>query len=154
MEYADGKEERVSNQTYQGQCFCGTVAFTVTGAPEAMGYCHCSSCRAWSAGPVNAFSLWPPNAVKVMKGAERIGSYQKTANSIRKWCTACGGHLFTEHPRWGLVDVYAAVLPALPFKPALHVNYQETVLPMKDALPKQRDFPKELGGSGELLPEG
>jgi hypothetical protein len=54
---------------------------------------------------------------------------------------------------WGLIDIYAAVLPRLPFKPALHVNYQETVLPMHDGLPKQKDFPKELGGSGELLPE-
>jgi hypothetical protein len=37
------------------------------------------------------------------------------------------------------------------FKPTLHVNYQETVLPMKDGLPKQKDVPKEMGGSGVLL---
>jgi hypothetical protein len=61
--------------------------------------------------------------------------------------------LFTEHPPWKLVDIYAAVIPALPFKPALHVNYQETVLPMRDGLPKQRDLPREMGGSGELMPE-
>ena len=46
--------------TYEGSCFCGAVKFTVTGAPAAMGYCHCGSCRLWSAGPVNAFSLWKP----------------------------------------------------------------------------------------------
>jgi hypothetical protein len=27
------------------------------------------------------------------------------------------------------------------------------VLPMKDGLPKQKDVPKEMGGSGVLLPE-
>jgi hypothetical protein len=27
------------------------------------------------------------------------------------------------------------------------------VLPMKDGLPKLRDFPKEFGGSGEAMPE-
>jgi hypothetical protein len=27
------------------------------------------------------------------------------------------------------------------------------VLPMKDGLPKLRDFPSELGGSGEAVPE-
>ena len=27
-----------------------------------------------------------------------------------------------------LVDIYAAMLPQLKFEPALHVNYQETVL--------------------------
>ena len=43
-----------------GSCFCGAVKLEVTGSPEAMGYCHCSSCRSWSGGPVNAFSLWKP----------------------------------------------------------------------------------------------
>jgi hypothetical protein len=35
----------------------------------------------------------------------------------------------------------------------LHVNYGETVLPVRDGLPKQKDFPKEMGGTGTLLPE-
>lgn len=35
--------------TYQGNCFCGAVQFTVSGEPVAMGYCHCQSCREWSA---------------------------------------------------------------------------------------------------------
>jgi hypothetical protein len=29
----------------------------------------------------------------------------------------------------------------------------ETVLPMRDGLPKQKDLPKELGGSGTLVQE-
>jgi hypothetical protein len=138
---------------YAGTCFCGAVELTVTGEPVAMGYCHCNSCREWSAGPVNAFSLWPPEAMRITKGAENLGSYQKTEKSIRKWCRICGGHLLTEHPLWGLTDVYAAVIPDLPFKAALHVNYESTVLPMRDGLPKQKDVPAEMGGSGVLLPE-
>jgi hypothetical protein len=31
--------------------------------------------------------------------------------------------------------------------------YAETVLPMRDGLPKLKDFPKELGGSGEMVAE-
>ena len=143
----------MSDAIRQGRCFCGSVEFTVRGEPAAMGYCHCSSCRHWSAGPVNAFTLWPPDAVTVMKGASDIGVYHLTDRSLRKWCTKCGGHLFTEHPMWNLVDVYAAVVPSLAFRPIVHVNYQETVLPIKDGLPKQRDFPKEMGGSGELMAE-
>jgi hypothetical protein len=138
---------------YAGTCFCGAVELTVTGEPVAMGYCHCNSCREWSAGPVNAFSLWPPEAVRITKGAENVGSYQKTEKSIRQWCKTCGGHLLTEHPLWGLTDVYAAVIPDLRFKAALHVNYENTVLPMRDGLPKQKDVPAEMGGSGVLLPE-
>ena len=138
---------------HSGNCFCGAVGVEVTGAPEGMGYCHCDSCRAWSAGPVNAFTLWKPENVKVTKGAESIGHYQKTATSDRQFCTKCGGHVMTFHPHWGLMDVYAAKIPSQTFAPGIHVNYAETVLPMKDGLPKMKDFPAELGGSGESVSE-
>ena len=144
----------MSNQkTYQGSCFCGAVQFTVTGEAAAMGYCHCGDCRLWSAGPVNAFTLWNPAAVKVTKGADKIRTYNKSQRSFRQWCSVCGGHLFTDHPEWKLIDVYAATIPSFPFTPGVHVNYQETVLPMHDGLPKLKDFPKEMGGSGEAIPE-
>ena len=138
---------------HTGTCFCGAVTVEATGAPEAMGYCHCASCRSWSAGPVNAFTLWKPENVKVTRGAEHIGHYRKTQMSDRQYCTHCGGHLMTDHPPLGLTDVYAATLPTLDFKPGVHVNYAETVLPMKDGLPKLRDFPPEFGGSGQTVPE-
>jgi len=140
-------------KTYQGACFCGAVRLEVTGDPAGMGYCHCASCRSWSAGPVNAFTLWPPTAVKVTQGADQIGTFAKTPASERKFCKKCGGHIMTNHPTFGLVDVYAATIPALAFKPGVHVNYAETVLPMKDGLPKLKDFPAELGGSGQTVPE-
>jgi hypothetical protein len=140
-----------NEKTYNGSCFCGAVQFTVTGAPAAMGYCHCESCRHWSAGPVNAFSLWQPSALKVTKGEEHIGTYNKTPNSYRKWCKLCGGHIFTDHPPMGLVDVYAAVIPDLPFQPGLHVFYGESRLHIKDSVVKWKDVPKEMGGSGDTL---
>lgn len=143
----------MAGKSYAGSCFCGAVKFTVTGEPAAAGYCHCESCRTWSAGPINAFSLWPPEALKLTQGASEIGSYSKTPNSVRKWCKKCGGHLFTEHPAWNLTDVYAAVIPGFPYKPGVHVNYQETKLRIKDGLPKLKDLPKEMGGSGASLPE-
>jgi hypothetical protein len=52
-----------------------------------------------------------------------------------------------------VVDVYAATIPEFPFKPGVHVNYASTVLPMKDGLPKLKDFPADLGGSGEAIAE-
>jgi len=140
-------------QSLTGSCFCGAVQFNVTGEPAGMGYCHCNSCRHWSAGPVNAFTLWRPESVKVTRGAENIGTYNKTPQSYRKWCKTCGGHIFTEHPGLGLTDVYAAVIPDLPFKPGLHVNYSETALHIRDGLPKLKDFPKAFGGSGIEVPE-
>ncbi len=74
---------------YVGRCFCGAVELTVTGAPVAMGYCHCADCRAWSAGPVNAFSLWSPEAVRITRGAENVGSYQKTEETLNVGIDRC-----------------------------------------------------------------
>jgi len=142
-----------NDKTYNGSCFCGAVTLTVTGEPVAMGFCHCTSCRQWSAGPINAFTLWAPASVKVTKGADNIGSFNKTPNSTRQWCKSCGGHLMTEHPNAGVIDVYAATIPELAFKPGVHVFYGETVLPIKDGLPKQKDMPAEFGGSGTILAE-
>jgi hypothetical protein len=91
--------------------------------------------------------------VRITRGGDNIGTYNKTPRSSRKWCKTCGGHIFTEHPTWGVTDVYAAIIPDLPYKAGLHVNYQEKVLPIMDGLPKLKDLPKEMGGSGDVLPE-
>lgn len=140
-------------KSYQGSCFCGAVKFTVTGQPAAMGYCHCDSCRHWSAAPVNAFTLWQPEAVKVTEGADHIGTFNRTPGSARKWCKQCGGHLMTDHPSMGLTDIYAALIPDLKYQPALHVHYQESVLPIHDGIRKLKDTPAEMGGSGIDLPD-
>ena len=139
--------------THEGSCFCGAVQIAVEGEPVAAGYCHCASCRSWSAAPVNAFTLWNPDAVKVTRGESNVGAYRKTERSHRKFCRLCGGHLFTEHPGWGVVDVYAATIPTFRYVPQLHVNYGESVLPIRDGLPKMKDMPSEMGGSGVTLPE-
>ena len=47
----------------------------------------------------------------------------------------------TNHPPLGLIDVFTATIPTLAFAPGVHVNYAETVLPMRDGLPKLKDFP-------------
>jgi hypothetical protein len=91
--------------------------------------------------------------VRIVSGAENVAMFQKTELSQRQYCKKCGGHLMTTHPPIGLVDVFAATIPDLAFVPGVHVNYAETVLPMRDGLPKLKDFPNELGGSGEMVAE-
>ena len=44
-------------------------------------------------------------------------------------------------------------LPSASAYPGVHVNYAETVLPLRDGLPKFKDFPAEFGGSGEQIAE-
>ena len=60
--------------------------------------------------------------------------------------------MLTEHPSIRLIEVYAAVLPGLEFKPREHIHYQEAALRVVDSLPKHKDLPKSAGGSGVLMP--
>jgi len=140
-------------QTHSGSCYCGAVAIEASGAPVDMGYCHCDACRKYSGMPVNAFTLWKPENVRITKGSEFLGKFKSSEMSDRRYCTKCGGNVMVEHPTLGLIDIPAGVLPTLAFKATVHLNYEDTVLPMKDGLPKLKDFPTEIGGSGATMPE-
>ena len=145
----------MSTRRREGACFCGSVRFEVAGEPTAMGLCHCQSCRSWSGAPVHSFTIWPADAVTVTAGEEHVVTFRKTPESIshRQSCLKCGGHLMIRHPSLGVVDVLAGTLQGLAYRPEIHVNYADTVLPMKDGLPKFRDFPESFGGSDVLVPE-
>jgi hypothetical protein len=91
--------------------------------------------------------------VKIIKGKEFLGKFKSSEISDRRYCTKCGGHVMLDHPTLGLADVRIGALRNFPFKPKVHLNYAETVLPMRDGLLKLKDFPAEIGGSGETLPE-
>jgi hypothetical protein len=147
------ERKRAMAVTHKGRCFCEGVEIEVAGMPEEMGYCHCSSCRAYSGTPMNAFSLWKAENVKITRGAELLGRFQKTEMSVRHFCTRCGSHIMTGHPSLGLTDIYAFIIRGLAFEPSVHLNYSEAVLPMKDGLLKLADFPAKVGGTGHALPE-
>ena len=140
-------------QTSIGSCYCGAVEIEARGEPVDMGYCHCRNCRRYSGSPVNAFTLWKIDNVKVTRGGDSLGKFKSSEMSVRCYCTKCGGNVLVEHAAIGLIDIPAGVLPTLAFAPTLHLNYDETVLPMKDGLPKLKDFPAAIGGSGETMPE-
>lgn len=139
----------------EGSCLCGAVRFTVAGEPVAMGYCHCNSCRRWTGAPVYAFTMWPDQAVTVTDGANLLGTFLKTPDTVshRQHCRRCGGAVMIRHPAFGMVDVPAGLVAGLAFVPESHANYAEHVLRTADGLPKFVGFPEEFGGSGETMPE-
>ncbi|HSO42885.1 MAG TPA: GFA family protein [Rhodospirillales bacterium] len=136
-----------------GTCFCGAVAIEASCEPVEMGYCHCHSCRHYSGAPLVAFTLWRADQVRVSRGAELLGRINKAGMSEQRFCTRCGGHVMIELAGFGFIDVYPDVLPGVAFQPSVHLNYAERVLPVRDGLPKLKDFPTEAGGSGEVVPE-
>lgn len=140
-------------QVHSGQCFCGQVAVEVIGEPVAQGYCHCESCRSIAGAPVRGFTVWPKDSVTVTRGEEQLKGYSKTDFSDRRHCANCGGQVLINHPTIGMIDVHSETLKGYDFQPGLHVNYQENVLPIRDGLPKFKDFPDAFGGSNETMAE-
>ena len=134
-------------------CMCGQVELELSGEPGVMAYCHCESCRGWLNAPIHAATLWPTASVRVVKGADRLGTYKRSEASHRQFCTSCGTPVLIRHPAIGMIDVPAGLIGGLTYKPGLHVHYGEKVLPVRDGLPKFKDFPKDFGGSGDVLPE-
>src|SRR5437870_6399723 len=140
------------SETHKATCYCGAVEIEASGEPLDMGYCHCDNCRRYSTAPVSIFTLWKPESVKITKGAESLGKFKSSELSDRRYCTKCGGHVMIDHPTLGLADVRVP-LSNFTFNPTVHLNYEEKVLPIRDGLPKMKDFPAAIGGSGETMPE-
>ena len=87
------------------------------------------------------------------KGADQIGSYHKLPQSERKWCKQCGGHLFTDHPGWSLVDIYAAVIPIEADR--LGLVRDEVELPVdQDVLPERAGDRARCGGEAHAASSG
>jgi len=143
----------MSAQPSKASCICGAVELEVSGEPAVQAYCHCESCRRWLGAPLHAASLWPQQNVRVVKGADNLGLYKRTEASHRQFCKSCGSPVMVGHPGMGLTDIPAGSVVGLDYKPNVHVNYGEKVMSVRDGLPKFKDFPKEFGGTGEMLPE-
>ena len=143
----------MADASYKSGCFCGAVQVEISGDPAVQAFCHCSSCRGWLGAPIHAAALWPTPSVRVTKGEDKLRTFKKTEASHRQFCTACGSPVLVRHPGINMTDVPAGTVKGLSYKPALHVHYGEKVMQVRDGLPKFKDFPKDFGGSGDMLPE-
>ena len=103
---ADGS---AAPEIHIGTCFCGSVQVRATGAPLEMGYCHCDSCRFYSAAPLVAYALFAEEQITVTEGSELLGGFNKSGMSLRRFSSHCGGHVLTEHPGMGVTDVSATI---------------------------------------------
>lgn len=141
--------------TYHAQCSCGTVQMEVRGEPVAQCYCHCNSCRSYTGSPVSTPVLWPRANVQFTAGEDKLRRFSKTAHSEggRFTCGVCDGVVGAYLADSDLFDIFSGLFSDFEFTPTVHINYENTVLPIRDGLPKLKDMPEEWGGSGQLLDE-
>ena len=143
----------MTERTISGGCQCGAVRYTVRAPATETNHCHCSICRKIHGAIFVTFATFPRDAFSIDKGADDLATYDSSPGVHRTFCRTCGGHLMTDHPSMGMVDVYLNVVPDFTHEPTLHVFYAERTMAVKDGLPKFKDMPAEFGGSGDTLPE-
>jgi hypothetical protein len=69
-----------------GGCFCGAVRFSLAGAPNRVGVCHCLDCRKRHASPINAFATFDSDRVTITGQL-----VQRPSKTGTRWaCATCG----------------------------------------------------------------
>ena len=130
--------------THTGGCYCGAVEIEAQRRAVAeMGYCHCESMPALFGNAGKRFHIVEmAENVKLIKGEEFLGNSKAATSAIVDIARNAAATFSSMHPTLGLIDVRAGTPAGLfTFNPTVHLNYEETVLPMRDGLLKLKDFP-------------
>lgn len=152
--------------TYNGQCACGKVQFTLQSDPMFAQYCHCGKCRdvmstSKRESDLQGFAYTIGCQTKDIcftKGQEFLIPKPRN-NAILYHCNSCDSQIYgvakdeRHRDMAGMNANNFEECKALPksFKPIRHVYYVDRSFFEfdLDALPKFVDMPVELGGSGD-----
>jgi hypothetical protein len=73
-----------------GKCLCGAVTFSAEEVNPHVHACHCSMCRNWTGGPMQASAV----GSVTFSGESHIKRYQSSDWAERGFCAECGTSLF------------------------------------------------------------
>jgi hypothetical protein len=128
----------MTEQIYQGQCFCGEVQFSVSGPVQNACFCHCQSCRSASGAPFVAWGSFPRRSLAFAHGT--LTTYQSSEPVIRGFCGQCGTTISYQHnARPDQIDVSLVILdPKNRPKPEAHIwlSEKESSIQIGDDLPR------------------
>ena len=133
-----------------GSCLCGDIAFAIDGPIGMMAHCHCSMCRKFHGGAFATFGTADPGDFRWLRGAERIRTYQSSAQGNRHFCPGCGsavpasGH---DQPAGFALVPMGNVAEDPGTRPRLHF-FTGSMAPwhtIVDDLPRHEVYPAEFG---------
>ena len=99
--------------TIKGGCLCKAVRYEISAAkPLAVRACWCRTCQYIGAGNATVNAVYRKDAVKVSGATSDFRSVADSGSAIhRRFCPACGTHLFSEaEPRPHLLVVRVGTL--------------------------------------------
>jgi hypothetical protein len=129
-------------EKYHGGCLCGTVRYTILGAPTYAAHCHCRDCqRAIGA----SFVTWIGAKYKDFEVTEGEITYCNTSpGSQRGFCGRCGSSLTGGGDLWNEIGITAASLddPAIARPTSnVYLDHQQPWVKLDDNLKKFQKFP-------------
>ena len=75
------------------QCRCGAVEIEITAQPIVQFFCHCDDCQAVHGGAYAPKSVYPADAVKIVRGDPMAWRLKRNP---RFTCRECGTRLFID----------------------------------------------------------
>ena len=114
------------------QCRCGATEIEISAEPIVQFFCHCDDCQAVHGGAYAPESVYPADAVRVVRGDPLMW---KLKRSPRGTCRECGTRMFIEVERLNLRGVNGFLLPPGAFSPTFHMQCQFAVRAVVDDLP-------------------
>ena len=76
-----------------GECFCGAVAYKVSGKLRDARSCHCSRCRKAFNSQASAYALVEPSEFNWLTGEKLLTSYIGAHGAGLMFCSKCGSTL-------------------------------------------------------------
>ena len=133
--------------TITGGCHCGAIRYEVEGDAITQALCHCTDCRRHAGAPMVGWTMYPLDAVKVVKGTHKV--YASSKNGRRHFCPDCGTCVFYTNGEMlpGIIDVQSATYDDPDAVPArAHIHVAERIgwmtraheLPAFDRYPSQK----------------
>ncbi len=123
----------------RGECFCGSVKFTVTNPSIWCAHCHCTMCqRSHTAGVVTWVGC-DENTVELSDTGAMLRWFASSDAAKRGFCRECGSTLFFRSSQWPgeLHIARAAFTSEVDREPGKHAFHETRVdwMTLADQLP-------------------
>lgn len=119
-----------------GACMCGGVRYEVTAPLLGAAYCHCKRCQRRTGSAFSVSGLVAPGSFSITEGEELIRAYAPGDGWAKRFCSKCGGQLYTSDPENpDLLSIRMGTLDQDPgIRPGVHqfVDYAAPWEPLPD----------------------
>ena len=132
----------MNTKTLTGTCYCGDIAYRISGEFSSQCFCHCRSCQLAGGAPYLAWGTIDSSQLDITHGT--LKEITRSAGITRGFCDQCGTSLTYRHyQRPGQVDVCLATIdePQL-VRPEYHIWVADKLpwISIDDGLPQYPEW--------------